>query len=294
MIWRPTWDYAWNSGAKVAASRDADGWTVELAVPVEGLGLKRIVPGTTLGMNFGRTQPRRRDAHNTCWSRTLKTFHEPQRFGHVVLGQARCQVQDISLGTVGQGRNLLCLQVANHTGADRHVRAEIAVSQQAGPSRHRTVDARISPKGLTKVQVPYDLDAGRGAMALQVAVRDAVDGAYYLDTHFRRRLQDPLEARLQLPVCFTSDQTVQLNAFLHVGEVTLHGAGIVVRLKDRAGVVREGKVRPLDAARAALYLNIRGLSPGRYELELDLVDREGSPIATVPLPFWLVASPLPR
>jgi len=292
MIWRPSWSYDWNARPKVATGKDSGSWTVEMAIPVERLGLQRIVAGTKFGMNFGRTQPRRRDEHYTCWSRTLKTFHEPHRFGHVILGEARCQVEDVSLGAVGQGRNQLALQVSNRTGDDRLIQVDVTVSQPNRPDQRRTTETRLQPSARTRVQLAYDLDAGKGTMTLRVAVRDAEDGEYYLDTQFERTLRAPIEARLAPPVCYTSDPPVQLNLLLHLGGITLEEARLQVRLEDESGVLRESVVSRIEAARVTLGLDISGLAAGYYQCVIESFEPDGKAIANVALPLALVDSPL--
>jgi len=71
---------AWQSGARAAVKRDADAWTVELAVPFDPLDIDLDV-GTAWGINLVRND--RVNGETVTWS--LGGFHNPGRFGKVTL-----------------------------------------------------------------------------------------------------------------------------------------------------------------------------------------------------------------
>lgn len=79
-------DTTWNSDTKVAVTLSEDCWTVEMAIPWADFELTTIKPGTLLGFNLCRDRNVNEARQWTCWSQIEANFHDPQRFGHVVLG----------------------------------------------------------------------------------------------------------------------------------------------------------------------------------------------------------------
>ena len=76
-------DPVWNAAVKVATGRTALGWTVEFAVPWADLKATPA-PGLLLGINVCRD--RQLDGKQwTNWARTSEGFHDPIRFGHLIL-----------------------------------------------------------------------------------------------------------------------------------------------------------------------------------------------------------------
>ena len=77
-------DRAWNAHVRAASHLDSSEWSVEVAIPWEDLGVDPA-PGTLLGFNVCRDrQVERRQWSN--WSQTREGFHDPVRFGHLLLG----------------------------------------------------------------------------------------------------------------------------------------------------------------------------------------------------------------
>lgn len=73
-------DAAWNCPVKVATRREADRWTLEMAIPFAGLDLPLSV-GPVWGINLVRND--RCNGETSTWS--LGGFHQPGRFGNVQL-----------------------------------------------------------------------------------------------------------------------------------------------------------------------------------------------------------------
>lgn len=84
-------DGSWDAeGVAIATGRQADRWTVELAIPWQALGRRAPAPGQTLGMLFARTHhPAGRPRYYTQWPPTNgRGNHAPDRFAPVVFGEA--------------------------------------------------------------------------------------------------------------------------------------------------------------------------------------------------------------
>jgi len=76
----------WSSGAAVAASVNADSWTVELAIPFERLGAKPG-PGAVWGFNLCRERYAG-EVELSSWAYTHGRFLNSIRFGHLSFGNA--------------------------------------------------------------------------------------------------------------------------------------------------------------------------------------------------------------
>ncbi len=77
-------DVYWNGNEQVAASRSAKCWILEIAIPWTDLG---VTPGKgmILGINLCRNRKLGKGRQWSYWSRTRGGFHDPERFGHIVL-----------------------------------------------------------------------------------------------------------------------------------------------------------------------------------------------------------------
>lgn len=79
-------DPTWSATVRAAVAMAADGWSLELAVPWRDLGVQPR-SGALLGLNVCRDRYLG-DRQWSNWSRTTTGFHDPLRFGHVVLDAA--------------------------------------------------------------------------------------------------------------------------------------------------------------------------------------------------------------
>ncbi|MEN6302420.1 MAG: sugar-binding protein [Armatimonadia bacterium] len=77
-------DTSWNSGATVKAYRDADFWSVEIAVPWKPMDGKPAA-GKVVGFNVNRDRHLGVDKQWCTWAKVQNGFHDPERFAHAVL-----------------------------------------------------------------------------------------------------------------------------------------------------------------------------------------------------------------
>lgn len=143
----PTWNGDWEAVATVRP----DGWTAVLAVPWVTVGLGAPADRTVLGLNVGwdRQTPAARPA---SWAPLSGSFHQPARFGRLVLrrqgptvslrqrAEAGAIVADVSPGAVGatppeailrvsSGATVVGTQSASVTGP---VRLAVPLPQREG------------------------------------------------------------------------------------------------------------------------------------------------------------------
>jgi len=75
----------WNSDAEVMTKLGETGWTVEAAIPWQGLVVAARRPGAVMGFNVCRDRYVGPAREWTNWSQTNANFHDPERFAHLVL-----------------------------------------------------------------------------------------------------------------------------------------------------------------------------------------------------------------
>ena len=133
-------DAAWNADWRAAAKVGADQWVAELAIPLTAIKATgaRFIQG-----NFCRTR-RLTPPETTCWSTTFGVFHNPARFGAVVLGD-ELAVQ------IGTGRLT--------TQPDRNSRLSVTVQSLAAPPGAVALSLAMKDKGAF-------VEAGRNALTL--------------------------------------------------------------------------------------------------------------------------------
>ena len=130
------WEADWNA----AASVNADGWSVELAIPYHALQITRD-PGTTWGVNFCRNKAFPRELAATA---EKGIYNKAQGFATARGINADFSKFQFDVGkTVGRfalrsGKPVatVSIPVTNRTGRTAHVRIE---HQSANPWRHRTL-----------------------------------------------------------------------------------------------------------------------------------------------------------
>ena len=77
-------DSAWNSRAKVATRISEGGWSLEIALPWTDFEV-RPEPGLVIGFNVCRDRNIAPDKLWSTWAPIAANFHDPLRFGHLVL-----------------------------------------------------------------------------------------------------------------------------------------------------------------------------------------------------------------
>ena len=79
-------DTTWNGSYRVAASKDATGWSVEVGVPWSVLEVDSAKVGLELPLNVCRTRRAESPNEYTQWAPTLQAYDRPELFGRLVLG----------------------------------------------------------------------------------------------------------------------------------------------------------------------------------------------------------------
>jgi hypothetical protein len=278
----------WNGEWQVASRREADRWTMEIAIPFACLawGAERVT--APFRFNIGREQ--RRLAEFSCWpaSGFSKTTEfalltglavDPQRYGLLL--------RDVTVGQVVPGANRYTATIAEEPapGAAMTLRARVQELPQ-GPEQVYTKQVTSTPGGRLGLDYQVPLTGGRVS-----AVFECLDAQGKIRTSQREVwwVPAPLEASLDLPLLYRSDGEVRLS-----GRVALRG-----RVTLEAALVSEGQrltAVPVTVGAEGAFrvrLPVRALAPGRYVVETRLT----APGATTKpvinqFPFRLLAGPL--
>ncbi len=88
-------DYNFDIDYAVAVNKS--GWVVEMAIPLDQIGIKGLVDRDEFSLNIGRTTGSHRfSERHQVWSPTKGGFHDRDSFGRVVVGDISKSVQKIS------------------------------------------------------------------------------------------------------------------------------------------------------------------------------------------------------
>lgn len=86
---------AWNSGIRAAPDIGDDAWSLEIALPWADYEIEPR-PGTIIGLNICRNRYIGPVREWTNWSQTNANFHDPERFGHLVLSPTPQQLAELA------------------------------------------------------------------------------------------------------------------------------------------------------------------------------------------------------
>jgi len=144
-----THDVEWTGDWRHAVGLGEDGWTVEVAIPFATLGVKGVAEGETWRLNLHRTRRSTAEPDEyQALSPTLGGFHQPDRFGELVFGEAPevtgeniLDRWDAERFEVGEGIEEV-LRVGGHgeysvaIAGDRVYEGEKSIKVTVGPDSH--------------------------------------------------------------------------------------------------------------------------------------------------------------
>ena len=162
-------DASWSPKWRAASSVGKGLWSVEIAIPFRVIGEK--VPSFLLA-NFCRDR-RIAPGEISCWSPTFGRFHNPARFGSVVLGEEHpVSVTNAVVSEVSRGKYRVSAVVKSSAKA----RKELSASVYTKPGKEFSLAARkqvvMVPDSSLRVDIPIEFrDAYNGPLVM--VFRDA-------------------------------------------------------------------------------------------------------------------------
>jgi len=165
-------DKNWNSNAKIAVSSDQRAWRIELAIPWSDFGMT-AENGKRFRFNICRHECPNQEY--TAWSPTGKGFHQPDKFGTVVLGQPILGSQRMSLPDYSEGRNVNSMTLFNPAQDIRNGIVNTLVKYDNGDWISYAQTVTISPTSTVDVQNSYPLNSNEN-LCLSMSASAAMAG----------------------------------------------------------------------------------------------------------------------
>lgn len=276
----------WSSEWQSAARREADHWTMEIAIPCACLEWGAARLAGPLKFNIGREQ--RRLAEFSCWP--ASGFNKTDEFATLTGVQLDPKRYGLHLSEVQTG--------GEAPGMNRY---SAVISEDAAPGV-MTVEARVRslPEGAEQVFTKQvtSVPGGRVELDYQVPLSGGKVSAVFDCRDARGKLRAtrtglwwvpaPVEAKLDLPLLYRSDGQVRL-----AGKVMLRGEG-----KLQARLMRDGKAvasQPVSIGADGAFevrMPVRNLPPGRYAIETRLTTASVAEPVVNEYAFRLIAGPL--
>ncbi len=278
---------SWNGEWQVASRREADCWTMEIALPFACLewGPARVFD--FFGFNIGREQ--RRLTEFSCWP--ASGFNKSDEFAllrEVPIDPLRygLLITDVTTGQVIPGANRYTATIAEEPapGAAMALRARVRALPD-GPEQVFTTQVRSTPG--TRVELDYQVPPTGGRVAAVFEYLDA-EGRLRASRSEVWRVPAPVEASLELPLLYLSDGEVRLAGRVSLrGEATLEAALV-------SGDTRLSAVSVPVGPDGAFHVRmpVDDLAPGRYAVQTRM--SAGAPAVPVinEFPFRLIRGPL--
>ncbi|MFH1476140.1 MAG: carbohydrate-binding family 9-like protein [Verrucomicrobiota bacterium] len=166
-------DKGWNSNAKIAVSSDQKAWRVELAMPWSDFDLAAR-EGRRFRFNICRHACPSQEY--TCWSPTGTGFHQPDKFGVVVLGGPVLGMRRISPPEFSEGAKVYSVTLVNPAKDGRKAQVAALVKYDAGDWISHAQTVPVPPEGEAAAKTSYRLSAGENlCFALEASADKAND-----------------------------------------------------------------------------------------------------------------------
>jgi hypothetical protein len=160
------YEVGWNSGAQIKTTVGDKSWTVEMAIPRQGLAEGSFAEGDFWRVNLCRTQ--KPAGEYSCWSPTGGAFHTPARFGQLAFGAPAVGGGAVELGSLRKGANTLHYTAHNAGPQPQVVTVQTVVGAGSGPAELGRRTVRLAPGQSEKLQVEYTALSGEGTLRYEV------------------------------------------------------------------------------------------------------------------------------
>ncbi len=282
-------EVAWSSGLVRAVAIHDEYWSAEMALPLRSIGLSGAPAGHSVGFNI--TSADWDTDEYTCLSPT-SDWHDPHQFGLLALGEPRLRVEEVQLGRVGQGKNLLRARVADLSGEAGAYTLALTLTTQDGRTDRKSEFA-LEAGGAQTVGMVFEVPSAEGRWELDMRILDARGRPVYAARR-AGALREPMVVGLKSHATFTDGRPVMVAARLGVGSMTAQRLNLEAQLLDSAGrVVATQDLGPPRGANLTAWLPVEDLQPGVYRLQVTAVSN-GKVVAQAEDVLRVGASPFAR
>jgi hypothetical protein len=261
------WVGAWQS----ATSKQADGWTAEMKIPLSNFALASNI-GTTWGLNLCRE--RKTEPENTAWSPTFLGFHAPEMFGTV-----REFNTDFAPYQIEVSAPALSYIFKNEKPSLQYTQSFTNSSQKARQVRIRIWDS--SDKEILSKEISM-LPGKKQDIILPISVRK--DGNTY---RFNTEIADSADGRVtykavrvaKSPVLiqsyfdrsyYTDENTASLCGKVNIDGKLPSNVQMRVILQSHGKTVRESSA-PVSGARFSVPVPLKSLPAGEYTATVSIM-----------------------
>ncbi|MEA3403860.1 MAG: carbohydrate-binding family 9-like protein [Armatimonadota bacterium] len=258
-------DLTWSSDLERAVSIEDTHWTVEMALPLASIGLTGAPAGHQLGFNLTSADW---DTEEYTTLSPVSDWHDPRQFGLLALGPPRVRVKELDLSGVGQGRNLLRLELEHLRGPTGDFLLTMTF-EAAGQWLQRERAFAMAEGDLARVGLVFDVQADSGPWNARVQVLGPERRPVYVS---RRTgvLPGPMRVRLASRASFADGPAVPMVVRLGVGRLTARRLSLRARLLAPGGeVVAEQAIGAVEGPVMAAVMPVTDLAPGIYALQMD-------------------------
>ena len=294
-------DLKWSGAWEAKATRHADHWVAEVAIPFKTLPGQR----GCWGLNLCREEQPHGEL--SCWAQQVKCFaakpDELARFADVLFDPAPLRATRLDLGSEGLGENLLALSIESRHPSARRVRAVAAViSPEGRRSVHRSEPVALPAGGRVTAQTQYAMfPAVPGTWQVEVAVEDVKSGERWPVGSYPVELDASSGFSLQGRIVLTPQRWLHGRLRVNLGAQTLEAGARCQAVLAPVGANDGSRPYAICEQRllsghcrkdgANVKVDIAKVPPGRWLLTLRVVGPDGSVLVQSEHPVIKLAGP---
>ncbi len=282
-------DLEWASHLERAVSIEAGYWSIEMRLPLKSIGLAAAPAGHEVRFNI--TSADWDTEEYTCLT-PVSSWHDPNQFGALILGDKRLEVEELRLAGVGAGENEMTISLRDLSGRAGQYTVALAFST---PGSQTQAQARLAlePNGRGSATVSFAAPSAVEQWDADIRVLDAA-GATVVATRRTGKVPPALMLRLDSRAAFSDGLPVGLAARIGFGAQTRGKLTLRASLLDSANrVVKQQSIPRPSGALLTAKLPVEGLPAGRYRVRVEAL-QNGKPLAQVEDALLVGRSPFMR
>jgi len=283
-------DVRWNSGAKVAAGRENEAWTLEVAIPWKAFGdTIGGVTGRSLGFNLCRHRIPSEETSN--WSKLdgVGGNHNPRRFGLLVLGENSPFVSLVQPPEFSVGLDALKITVQNPIEQEARMNGKLIAAGSA--SSGGEANASVPAGNEQVLKLPYKISGTNQTAMISAEIRNG-DNVFF-SGQYEGVVPPPLIIDLPRKDVLSSKKTERVAIEVAVSSDELGRCLLQLELLDAKGkVIRNQQLKPIPSRFMEVTFDVSGLKVGRYTLRGAIIDSNGKSIASQDAPLNVITDPL--
>jgi len=278
----PVCDLDWNGQWQVAAGKEKDAWTAEIAIPMATLARWGI--GDFSGIALCRENAATRE--NSYWG---GPFHSPTRFARLtgIKGKARryaYSFDDLSVQfrDLAEATYCVTVRVRNETGAAQMIRPSATLLFGEGDAQQRLANG-----DLTRLDDGEERIFRFGSLTFPAEVRECATtinllgdkGELLAMTHNKSLpISVPITIRPRFTL-FTTEKIAPIAVDLSLADDVLGKAAVELGISGQTVNPARKRIQPIKSRHFECPLSIHGLPAGDHRVEAKLLAPDGKIVA---------------